>query len=262
MSIRLMTGCLLLVLAAFAAQAANPVVIQPDGRRVEGTEVRATREGVIYLTTAGGRLEFPKGTRVLIDQPAELAKAEEQVKKGLFAEAAPVLDKLVEELRFLGWDVKARSLQAQTYLGRGEAKKAVEAFEALMAEFKETQSDDAVRAGYLRALAAAGETEKVAPLLETAIKTGPRGEAAQAQLIRGKARLAANDIEGALYDFMRNARFFKEYKEEAAESAFLAGECLEKLGDRERALVFFRQAAQEFPESGWAARAKARTGQP
>ncbi len=252
----------ILLLASPAIRAANPYVILPDGRKMEGAEVRATREGVVYLTTQAGRVEYPKGTKVVMDQPAELVKAEEQVSKKQFGEAVPALEKLAEELRFLGWDVKARKLLAQSYAGKGEWKKAVETYEALTADFKEMQADEEVRAGYLRALASAGETEKVLPLLKGAIEKGTRGEAAQAQLIRAKAKLEAGDVEGALYDFMRNARFFKEFKDEASESAFRAAECLEKLGSAEQAAVFYKQVAQEFPDSGFAAQAKAKAGTP
>ena len=253
---------LAILTSAVELQSATPAVILPDGRRMEGTEVRATREGVVYLTTQAGRVEYPKGTKVVMDQPADLVKAGELVSKKQFAEAVPVLEKLAEELRFLGWDVKARKLLAQGYAGKGEWKKAVEAYEALTADFKEMQADEEVRAGYLRALASAGETEKVLPLLEGAIRKGTRGEAAQAQLIRAKAKLEAGDVEGALYDFMRNARYFKEFKDESSESAFRAAECLEKLGSAEQAAVYYKQVVQEFPESGVAAQAKAKVGTP
>lgn len=262
MSIRLMfSGCL--ILSAAMLQAAPPAVILPDGRKMEGTEVRASKDGLVFLTTsAGARMEYPKGTKVVMDQPADLVKAESLVQKKSFAEAVPVLEKLSEDLRFLGWDVKARKLLAQAYAGAGDGKKAVETYETLMAEFKDMQGDEAVRAGYLRALAAGGETEKIMPLLDNAIRKGTRGEAAQAQLIRGRARLAAGDIEAALYDFMRNARFFKEFKEEAAESAFQAAECLAKMGDAEKAAFYYREVVQEFPDSAFSAQAKAKAGNP
>ncbi len=258
----LLAGLAMMLLAMAGVQAANPVVILPDGRKMEGTEVRVTREGVVYLTTQAGRMEYPKGTKVVMDQPADLVKAEGLVQKKQFAEAIPVLEKLAEGLRFLGWDMKARKLLAESYAGQGEWTKAVEAFEALMADFKDSQGDDAVRAGYLLSLAAAGNKDKVMPLLEGAIKGGTRGEAAQAQLIRGRTKLESGDVEAALYDFMRNARYFKEFKEEAAESAFRTAECLEKLNERDRASGYYLQVARDFPDSEFAVQAKAKTANP
>lgn len=251
---------LVLLMAATVARAANPFVVLPDNRKIEGTEVRATREGVIYLTTPSGRMEYPKGTKVVMDQPADLIKADDLFRKKQFAEAIPLLERLAEETRFLGWDLKARKLLALSQAGKGDWKKAVESIEALMAEFKDAEADEAVRACYLQSLALSGQAEKVAPLLESAIRKGTRAEAAEAQMIRGKAAMEANDPESALYDFMRTARFFKEFKDKVPEACFLAGECLEKLGDVEKAVTYYRQVVQDYPDSAFAARAKVKAG--
>jgi tetratricopeptide (TPR) repeat protein len=252
---------LLGALAASAGLAANPYIVMPDGRKVEGTEVRANREGVVYLTTSSGRLEYPKGTKVVMDQPADLARAEGLVQKKQYAEAMPLLEKAVEDSRFLGWDVKARALLASAYLGQGEAKKAVGAYESLMADFTAMKDDETVRAGYLQALASAGELEKVKPLLDEAIRKGPRGEAAMAQMLRARARGEAGDIEGALSDYMRTARFFRQFKDQAGEATLRTAEYLEKLGETEKAGVYYRQVVQDYPDSPFAAQAKTKTGQ-
>lgn len=258
---KILPGILLAgLLAVTAARAANPFVELPDKRKIEGTEVRATREGVIYLTTPAGRMEYPKGTKVVMDQPADLIKADELFRKNQFAEAIPILEKVAEETRFLGWDLKARTLLALAQSGKGDWKKAVESFESLMADFKEGGADETVRVGYLQALALSGQKEKVAPLLETAIRKGTRAEAAEAQLIRGKVSLEAGDPESALFDFMRTAVFFKEFKAPASEAMFLMAGCFEKLGQAEKADQAYRQMVQEFPDSGFAAQARAKTG--
>ncbi len=243
-----------------SAWAANPVVVLPDGRRTEGTEVRATREGVIYLTTGAGRIEYPKGTKVIVDQPQDLKRAIELIRNKQYSEAAALLEKTMNDYRFLGWDMKAMKFLAQAYAGQGAVTKSIEIYERLMAEDKESANDGEVRSGYLSALAAAGNREKVTPLLAEAIATGSRPEAAQAQMIRARFRLEVGDIEGALYDFMRTARFFKEFKSVAPEAAFRTAEILEKLGDPEHAAVYYRQVAQEFPESPFAVQAKVKTG--
>ncbi len=243
-----------------SAWAANPVVILPDGRRIEGTEVRATHEGIIYLTTGAGRIEYPKGTKVVMDQPLDLSRAVELIQKKQYPEAAALLEKVTADYRFLGWDMKAMKFLAQAYAGQGESKKAVDIYEQLMAEDKESADDGEVRGGYLRALAASGNREKVTPLLAEAIAKGSRPEAAQAQMIRARFRLEEGDIEGALYDFMRTARFFKEFKTVAPEAAFRTAETLEKLGDPEHAAAYYRQVAQEFPDSPFAAQAKVKAG--
>ena len=248
------------LLAPFAAPAANPCVILPDGRKVEGTEVRVSREGVVTLVTGAGRVEYPKGTKVVMDEPKELIRAAGLVQKKQYDEAIPVLEKAVDDYRFLGWDVKARKLLAASYTGKEDWAKAVAAYDSLMADVKETADDESVRAGYLQALAGSGNKEKTLPLLTAAIEKGPREEAARAQMIRARFRIEDGDVEGALYDYMRTSRFFREFKDLAGEATFRAAECLEKLGDVEQAGRYFRQTVQDYPDSPFTAQAKAKAG--
>lgn len=258
MSGRPLMGAALVFLmgAAGIGQAANPAVLLPDGRRVEGTEVRATRDGTIYLTTAAGRVEYPKGTRVVMDEPLDLQRAVDLIQKQQFGEASAVLEKVAADYRFLGWDQKAIRFLAVSHAGNRAWTKAVATYEQLLAEFPEAESDGAVRSGYLEALAEAGEKEKVEPRLAQAIAGGTREEAARAQMIRSAYRMAAGDVEGALYDAIRTFRFFKEFTGLAAEGAFRAGEALDKLGEPDQARAYYDQLVREFPESVYAARAK------
>lgn len=240
--------------------AVNPCVVLPDGRKVEGTEVHCSPAGVVFLTTVSGRLEYPKGTKVVMDEPLELKQAVALLQKKQYDEAILILEKVAENCRFLGWDFKARKLHASAYNSKEDWKKAASEYELLMADFPESRDDEELRAGYMKALSGNGDTDKVMPLLKAAIAKGPRAEAAQGQMIRARASLESGDVEGALYDFMRTARYFRESKELAAEAAFRAGECLEKLGDAERAGAYFRLASDVCPESPYAGQAKVKSG--
>jgi len=245
---------------SYSVSAAKPAVILPDGRRIEGDEVRATRDGVIFLTTSAGRIEYPKGTRVVMDQPLELVRALELIQKRQHAEAAVLLEKIAADYRFLGWDMKAMQLLTQAYAGQGAWGKAVDMHEQLRTQFSESADDPQLRVGYLNALAGSGNRDKLMPLLEPAIATGPRAEAAQAQMIRARFRMEEGDIEGGLYDYMRTVRFFTAFKELAAEAAFRSAETLDKLGDGELAQALYRQVAKDFPDSAFAAQAKVKAG--
>lgn len=255
-----MAVCAAVLLSAPPGEAANPCVVLPDGRKIEGIEVRANLEGVVYLTTAAGRVEYPKGTKVLMDQPPEMGRAAELLQKKQYDEAISILGKAVSDYRFLDWDLKAMNMLAQAYIGKQDWNKAVETFESLLAQSKESAGDEAVKSGYLLALAGSGNKEKAAPLLDAAIAKGPRAEAAQALVIRGKVRLVAGDIESALYDFMCAARYYREFKAISAEGAFRAAECLEKLGDKTPAEAYYALVAKEFPDSPFAAQARVKTG--
>lgn len=240
------------------AQAANPYVILPGGRKVIGTEVRATREGQIILTTPEGRSTFDPGTQVVMDEPADYAKALQQIQQKQYAPGVETLKKVIADYRFLGWDLKAQRLLGGALLNAGNAAEAVGAFEETFKAQPDTANDEQLRGGYIRALAAAGAADKLGPILDEAIRTGPRSAAAVAQVLRGDAKLGRGDIESALLDYVRTADFFRESKDAAAEAAFKAGECFEKLRDNDRAAEYYHRVVADFPDSPYAARAKAK----
>jgi len=73
--------------------------------------------------------------------------------------------------------------------------------------------------------------------------------------MRGNMRLAAGDVEKALYDFMRTAEFFWDEKDIQAEANYRAGECLAKMGSP-LAAEFYARVVNDFPDSAFAAKAR------
>lgn len=245
--------CFLVVLPAVA----GPRVMLSSGKTVEGSSVKVAEGGEILLQTDKGLLTFPKGTRVVIDEPAAYARAVRLLKDRNYAAAAEVFQEVIAEYRFLGWDDKAKPLLARAYLGSREFDKAVATFDAVIAAQPIALEDDKVLLPYLEALMGAGEQDKLAPALDRAIGKGSRTAAARAQVMRGRLRLEQGQFARALYDFMRTAELFTEQSDVQAEAVYLAGTCLEKLGDV-RAAEFFDRVVREHKDSSFAALAKAR----
>jgi TolA-binding protein len=234
---------------------AAPAVIQASGQRIEGLAIKAKPDGTILLTTKEGELSFPKGTRVVVDQPPTYAKAVQLMQQKQYDEAVRLLQGIVKEYAFLDWDLKAHRLLAGALVGKGEPKLAVESCEAIFRAAPEARKDEELQRIYLRAMAGAGETQKLAPMLDQAIAEGARETAAVAQVLRADLRLAAGDIEGALYDCLRTAELFTAVSDVQAEALFKAAECLEKLGD-ERAGRYYGKVARDFPQSPYAVKAR------
>ena len=91
------------------AALANPYVILPDGRRVEGTAIRATATGDINLTTPQGIRTIPKGqyVKAVADEPAEYRQALAAEKAKQYPQAEKLLSDIVTKYRGLTWDVEA-----------------------------------------------------------------------------------------------------------------------------------------------------------
>ncbi len=238
--------------------AGNPIVVLPDGRRVEGREVRAAADGtIILILPEGARLEYPKGTRVIMDEPVAMGQALERMRKKEYDEAIRLLQGIVEQYRFLGWDLKALKYMGLCHVEIGRWDEAIRNLDAASEGAADLTSDEAMRVGLARSLAGLGRRDRLDPLLDEMVRKGTRREAAAAQVIRGRVRLENGDIEGGLFDFMRTARFFREVREWVPEAAWRAGETLERMGKPEQSLEFYRQAGQ-YPESEFGVRAKTR----
>ena len=256
----LTAGLVLGIIALGVGAVAGPYVISPTGK-MEGTKIKATKDGQIILTMKDGQVvTFPKGTKAVVEEPPDYGKALRMMEQRQYDEAVKLLTGVINDYRYLEWDRKAKKLLATVYVSKEDFKPAVAAFEELFSEAPELQKDGDAQIGYMRALMGAGNQEKLAPMLDEAIANGPRSAAALAQVLRGNTKYAAGDVEGALYDFMRTAELFKDVPDVQPEANFRTAECLGKLLDA-RAAEYYAVVVKEFPKSPYASRARARLGE-
>ncbi len=81
--------------------------------------------------------------------------------------------------------------------------------------------------------------------------------AARARLGLGHMRLGAGETEDALAEFLKVALLFA-HDEEVAEALFMAGQCLEQMGQADPARERYREVLDEHPQSSWTPRARQR----
>lgn len=90
------------------------------------------------------------------------------------------------------------------------------------------------------------------------VATQDRGVlSARARIGLGKLRMNAGKPEDALSDFLKVSVLYA-HDDEVGESLLLAGECLETMGDRERAGAQYREVVDRFPNSKHAERARSK----
>jgi len=211
--------------------AAARYVVLPTGKRVEGKRVEADENGQIRLTVDTGVLTFDRGTRVVMDEPPDLARALQMMQRGDDREAARILRKTAEAYAFLEWDKKALRLLGRAQLNAGDAAAAAATYGKLLVVDPSARQEADVMTRYLKALADAGDEATLAPLLLEMIHAGPRPAAAQAQMIRGRLLLSKGETRLALMDFMRTAELFEAETELHKEALLLTADCLDILGD-------------------------------
>lgn len=81
--------------------------------------------------------------------------------------------------------------------------------------------------------------------------------AAQARLELGKLHLADGETEEALSQFLKVAMLYA-HSAEVSEALYLAGQCLEKLGNEDQAIEQYREIVNEHPDTAFASQARTR----
>ena len=246
--------------AALAAGAvwAAPYVVLPDGRKVEGTAIRALANGDVNLTQAGAVRTFPKGSyvRAVADKPPEYDQAVAALNAKKYDEAIKLFSGIMTSLRGLEWDVLAAKELPKALLGKGDAEGAVQAYDRLflLAPAEKQNADTAW--GMRRAMLQAKQYATLIRQLDAVAAGGNRPEAARAQTMRGDILLAQNDVTGAALDYLRTAILFADVQDPAiqGEAHFKAAAALEQLRDP-RAKDLYQKVVTTYKASPYAAQA-------
>lgn len=243
----------------WTAGASAATVILPNGNRIDGTEVRAMRNGDVVLSTPSGQRTFARGTyaKAIADKPASFDQARGLAGQGRHDEAIALLETIANEYRYLDWDNNALVAIAQIEAGRNNHAKAVETYERLVSQSPELVEDSNVQWAYRDALLKAGSFSKLEPSLDQAIKSGSRSDAARAQVMRGDIRMAKGEVEPAAMDYLRSAILFESEKAVQPEALLKAGQALDKLRDP-RAKDMYRRLVENYPQSPQAQEARSR----
>lgn len=241
-----------------SVQAMAATVILPNGNRIDGTGIRANRNGDVILTTAAGQQTFPKGaySKAIADKPADFDRARSMASKGQYDEAIAILEKVAVEYRYLEWDVNSYVTIAKIYSTQGKHKDAVDVYDRVARQSPALKQDAQFQWAYRDALLEAGMYDKLKPTLEQAITSGSRADAAKAQVMRGDIKLAEGQVEAAVMDYLRTARLF-ENEAAHAESLFKAGKGLEQLRDP-RAKDMYQKLVEKYPSSDYAKDARSK----
>lgn len=249
-------GCALLF-SSLAAHAA--VVILPNGNRIEGSDIRAQRNGDVILTTPAGQRTFARGTytKAMADKPAAFDQARALAGQGKQDDAIKLLEKIADDYRYLEWDNNALMAIAQIQSSRGNHKEAVDVYDRVFRQNPELRDDSAMQWAYREALLKAGMYDKLLPSLDQAASRGSRGDAARAQVMRGDMKLAMGQVEAAAMDYLRSAILFESEAAVQPEALFKAGEALDRLRDP-RAKEMYRKLVEKHPESTFAKDARSR----
>lgn len=251
---------ILLAAAFFAASAwAAPFVELPDGRRVEGSAIRALSNGDINLTTPAGVRTFPRGSyrRAVAAKPAEFDQAVAALRANRHDDAIRLLEGIATRFRFLDWDVQALKLLPQALMAKGDAEEAVKAYDRLFQVAPGERQNSDVAWGQRNAMLKAKQYPALLRQLDAVAASGSRPDAARAQIMRGDIHVAQNNLDLAVLDYLRTVLMFADVRDSEiqGEAHFKAAQTLETLRDP-RARDIYRRLVENHGSSPFAAQAR------
>ena len=189
-------------------------------------------------------------TELDIAKPAGYDKAVQAVDEGQGASAIPTLTKIVSDYKMLKWDKPAGRYLALAHLAAGNAQKAYDACQPIIAEDKSAAYAGDLAAAYWQALLKLGKTEQLEGLLKKAASSGDRASSAAALVMRGDIIVAASndkpdELRSALRDgYLRVVLMYRDADcaRERGEACMKAAQCFDKLGQSARAEQLRAQA--------------------
>ncbi len=251
--------CLVLLAAWLAWPADAAYVIMNDGRRIDGTAIRARADGTVILTMERGTQEFPRGQyrEAWAARPPQLDEARRHMQREEWDRVISSLDGVVQRYRHLSWDVEALALIARAKNAQGEYDDALASFDQLFRIAPQRREDSSIRWPYYAALLGAGQHSRLETQLNELISDGSRDDAARAQVMRGDLNRSRGRTQEGLLDYLRTVVLFRAQSEVQAEALFKAGLALEEMRDQ-RARDMFRRVVEEHGRSPFAQQARAK----
>ena len=244
----------ILALAAFAAPALFAIqgTVSTEAETFAGDVKWHARDKKYVVEKGKITKEFKLAdvTAVDVAKPAGFDKAVQQVQDGSGAAAIPVLSKIVADYRMLKWDRPAGRYLALAYLDSGNAQKAYDACQPIVAEDKAAAYTGDLAPAYWQAMLKLGKSEQLEGLLKKAAASGDRPSSAAALVMRGDIIVAASndrpdELRRALYDgYLRVVLMYQDAPcaRERGEACLKAAQCFDKLGQSGRAEQLRAQA--------------------
>ena len=249
---------LIMTCAALAAMElfAIPGSITSGDETVSG-DIKWQRKAKQYIvsvkkgsTMVDREIKLGDVTGLEIKKPEGFDKAVSMVESGQGAAAVPVLKKIVADYAMLQWDKPAARYLAQAYIAAGNAQKAYDECQPLIAEDKTAAYTGDLAAAYWQALLKLGKKDELEKLLKKAASSGNRSASAAAYVMRGDIIVAAsNDTPDELRRALREGylRVVLMYQDaecvrERADAMQKAAQCFDKLGQSSRAEQLRTQA--------------------
>ncbi len=249
----------MVAVAAVAASAtAAPYVVLKNGQRKDGVTIRAKADGSVFIIDSNGvRFDYTRDQYVqaVTDKPAGLDAAVAAVQAKKYDEAAPALQKIMTDMRFLEWDRTAGIELVKALQGKKDFEGAIRTYDVLMKDYPKLETDPEAGWSYRELVFGAKQFARLEPMLVKLLAGENRTDAARALVMRGDIRASENKPEMAVRDYLRAVLFYERESTVIPAALVRTAQALERMRDP-RAKEFYRRVVEEYADAPEAAQAK------
>lgn len=262
-----------LTMAVFApdalAQAQKPAQAQMQGRitRSDGQQftglIRYVPTGRKYIVTQSRKdgtaiatdINLSEVAKVETAKPAKLDAAINAVQAGNSKAAIPVLEQIVTQYAFLGWDEPAARYLAKAKINVGQPEDAIKLCEGIIKAKPKAAYIGEIAPIYWEALLKTDKKAKLQELIAKAIATGDRAASASALIMRGDILMEQKETLNALKDgYLRVVILYENVRQVQPEALFKAAKAFEALSQTSNAEKLRDVLRTKYAKSEWTAK--------
>ena len=253
-------------LAAFTAMGAvTGTIVLENGEKLVGTVSWSKRDQEYQMKVKGASvnrgIKETEISEIVIDKPAALDAAIDQVAKGEAAAAIPVLQKVVQEYAHLQWDKVAGRYLAEAYVDADKSRDAEGVCDGIIKGEKSAAYRGELAPVYWKVLLKLNQRSKLVKLLEKAEQGNDRYSRGAALIMRGDIVIhdgneSVDACKKALTDGYLRVVFLYTDEEIAGklqpEALYKAARCFEKLNRNGPANKMRTELKSTYASSSWA----------
>ncbi|MDD4879000.1 MAG: tetratricopeptide repeat protein [Candidatus Omnitrophica bacterium] len=240
---------------------AQDEIILKNGNVIRGSILKTDKSGLsieVYGQKAVIIVPLTKISTFRIEAPDYFRTAEDYYLAKKYEEAYALYLKAIQKYGGFSWGEEAYFKAADCQVKIGDVPKAIELYNDYIGDYPDAKSVNKARMNLAALLSGKGDYDGVIKIYDAVIRSKDESSRPDAYYGIAGSYFAKGAYEQALVNYLRVEVLYYDRSDLVANAKFKSGECYEKLGEDEKALVTYREIIAGFPKSGFAGKSKAK----
>ncbi|MDD5073401.1 MAG: tetratricopeptide repeat protein [Candidatus Omnitrophica bacterium] len=255
---KLLFACFLFRCALSFAQ---DEIILKNGNVIRGSILKTDRSG-LSIEVSGQKaviiVPLTNIDRFTIEAPDFFRTAQDYYLAKKYEQAYPLYLNTIQKYGGLSWGEEAYFKAADCQVKMGDGPKAIELYNSYIGDYPDAKSVNKARMNLAALLSGKGDHDNAIKIYDAVIRSKDESNRPDAYYGSAESYFAQGAYEQALVNYLRVEVLYYDRSDLVANAKFKSGECYEKLGEDEKALVTYREIIAGFPKSDFAKKSKAK----